>query len=219
MVEITWLKHSAFKIKTESGKNIYLDPYQLPDDLEKADIIITSHEHGDHFSKSDIKKIWKDDTILIGPKSIEEKLKEFNGKGLELYKSYEVQGIKIELVPAYNIKRMRPGTNETFHPQKNKWAGSIIEVDGQVIYHAGDTERIPEMNDLKNRNIDVAMLPCGGTYTMDFDESSNVAVDIKPKIVIPMHNWEEDVNKYVKILADKDPDIKVEVLENKTLTI
>jgi L-ascorbate metabolism protein UlaG (beta-lactamase superfamily) len=219
MLEITWLKHSAFKIKTKLGKNIYLDPYQLPNDLEKADIIITSHEHGDHFSKSDIKKIWKNDTILIGPNSIEEKLKEFNGKGLELYKPYEVQGIKIELVPAYNIKRMRPGTNETFHPQKNKWAGTIINVDDKIIYHAGDTERIPEIKELRKRNIDVAMLPCGGIYTMDFDESSDVAVDIKPKIVIPMHNWKEDVNKYVEILANKDPSIKVEVLENKILKV
>jgi L-ascorbate metabolism protein UlaG (beta-lactamase superfamily) len=114
---------------------------------------------------------------------------------------------------------MRPGTNETFHPQKNKWAGTIIGVDGNVIYHAGDTERIPEMKDLRKKSIDVAMLPCGGTYTMDFDESSDVAVDIKPKIVIPMHNWKEDVNKYVKILASKDPDIKVEILEDRTLRI
>ena len=75
------------------------------------------------------------------------------------------------------------------------------------------------MKELKKRNIDVAMLPCGGTYTMDFDESSDVAVDIKPKIVIPMHNWKENVKKYVEVLANKDPDIRVEVLDDKTLKI
>ena len=95
-MQIIWLNHAAFKIKTNSGALIYLDPYQIEED-DKADVIIISHTHGDHFSKSDIKKIWKDDTILIGPKSIEEKLKEFNGKGLDLNKSYELQGIKFEL--------------------------------------------------------------------------------------------------------------------------
>ena len=69
-MEITWLSHAAFKIKTESGKIIYLDPYKMSKDAEKADIIVSSHSHGDHFSSRDIKKLMKDSTIVIGPESL-----------------------------------------------------------------------------------------------------------------------------------------------------
>ncbi len=178
-MEIFWMNHACFKIKTESGKVIYTDPYQLPRDAEKADIIFSSHSHGDHFSRGDIKKLMKDSTILIGPESIANNLAKFNGKGLKFHEIFEVDDIKIELVPSYTIKKPT-------HPQSNQWAGIIIETEGKRIYHAGDTERIPEMKELKN--ITVAMLPCGGTYTMDFEESCTAALDIKPEIVVPMHN-------------------------------
>lgn len=210
--EIIWLTHAAFKIKLNSGKNIYLDPYQLGKDEEKADVIVSSHTHGDHFSKSDIKKIWKDDTILIGPMSIENSLKAFNGKPLNIGEKFTYQDSTIELVPSYTIKKAT-------HPKQNEWTGTIIESGGKSIYHAGDTERIPEMKDLAKRNITVALLPCGGTYTMDFDEATDAALDIKPEIVVPMHNWGADLNKFKEMMNKKDPSIKVEILENKTLKI
>jgi len=211
-VEISWLGHAAFKIVTNSGLLLYLDPYQIKDGEEKADIIITSHNHFDHFSKNDIKKLMKDDTVVIGPESISRDLKKFNGMGLKLGEKKEIKGINITLVPSYTIKKAT-------HPKSNQWAGTILEIEGKKIYHAGDTERIPEMKELANEGITVALLPCGGTYTMDFEESSDAAVDIRPEIVVPMHNWDKDLNEYQQILSKKDPNIKVEILSNKTLKL
>jgi len=217
-MKISWLKHAAFKIKTQDGKVIYIDPYQLSKDEEKADIIICSHEHGDHFDEDSIRKISKESTILLGPASISSKLKKFDGVGLKLYDPYSIGKITVELYPAYNIKRMRK-KDEPFHPKERKWAGILIEAEGKKIYHAGDTERIPEMKKLASKEIDVAMLPCGGTYTMDFEESADAAVDINPKLVIPMHNWDVDLEDYQKVVHNKDPNISVEILADKELTI
>ncbi len=211
-MEIFWLGHASFKIKMFSGRIIYLDPYNIKDGEEKADIIVSSHTHGDHFSRSDIKKIWRDDTILLGPASIESSLKKFDGQGLEFGEGFAYKDFSIELVPAYTIKK---GT----HPKSNNWSGTIIESAGKSVYHAGDTERIPEMKDLKDRKITVALLPCGGTYTMDFEEASDAAVDIQPEIVVPMHNWEKDLNSFKDIMAKKDSKIKVEILTEKSLKI
>ena len=210
-MQITWLNHAAFKIKTNSGALLYLDPYQISDD-EKADVIIVSHTHGDHFSKSDIKKIWKDDTILIGPKSIERNLEKFNGKTLNIGEKFSYKDFQIELVPAYTIKK-------STHPKDNEWSGTIIESEGKIVYHAGDTEKIPEMQNLSNRKVTVALLPCGGTYTMDFEEATDAAMDIKPEILVPMHTWGADLNKFKKMMNEKDPSIRVEILENKSLEI
>ncbi|MFX0033042.1 MAG: MBL fold metallo-hydrolase [Candidatus Hodarchaeota archaeon] len=211
-MEIFWLDHAAFKIKMFSGVVIYLDPYNIKDNEEKADIIVSSHTHGDHFSKKDIQKIWKENTILIGPTSIASSLKEFNGKALRIEDSLDYKDFSIELVPAYTIKKAT-------HPKSNGWSGTIIESAGKSVYHAGDTERIPEMKELAKRNITVALLPCGGTYTMDFEESTDAAVDIQPEIVVPMHTWGANLNKYKEIMNKKDPNIRVEILENKSLKI
>ncbi|MCK4688178.1 MAG: MBL fold metallo-hydrolase, partial [Candidatus Lokiarchaeota archaeon] len=210
-MEIFWLKHAAFKIKTESGTIIYLDPFKVPKGEEKADIIICSHDHGDHFDEESINNILKDSTLILGPISISEVLDKYKGKGLKLYEPFKIDDILIEFIPAYNIKRKRE-SGEPFHPKERIWAGTILEIEGKKIYHAGDTERIPEMKELASRNIDVAMLPCGGMYTMDFEESTDVAVDIKAKIVIPMHNWDKKMQEYKNILAKKDSQIKVETL-------
>ena len=211
-MEIFWLGHASFKIKMFSGRIIYLDPYNIKNGEEKADIIVSSHSHGDHFSRSDIKKIWKDDTILLGPVSIADSLKKFDGQALEIGEEFAYKDFAIELFPAYTIKK---GT----HPKSNNWVGTIIESAGKSVYHAGDTERIPEMKELASRKITVALLPCGGTYTMDFEEATDAALDIQPEIVVPMHNWEKDLNPFRELMAKKDSKIKVEILTKKSLKI
>jgi len=211
-MEIFWLGHASFKIKMFSGRIIYLDPYNIKNGEEKADIIVSSHSHGDHFSRSDIKKIWKDDTILLGPVSIADSLKKFDGQALEIGEEFAYKDFAIELFPAYTIKK---GT----HPKSNNWVGTIIESAGKSVYHAGDTERIPEMKGLASRKITVALLPCGGTYTMDFEEATDAALDIQPEIVVPMHNWEKDLNPFRELMAKKDSKIKVEILTKKSLKI
>lgn len=211
-MEIIWLGHACFKIKMFSGRIIYLDPYNIKNGEEKADIIVSSHNHGDHFSRSDIKKIWKDDTILLGPVSIADSLKKFDGQALEIGEEFAYKDFKIELFPAYTIKK-------STHPKSNNWVGTIIESAGKSVYHAGDTERIPEMKELAIRKITVALLPCGGTYTMDFEEATDAALDIQPEIVVPMHNWEKDLNPFRELMAKKDSNIKVEILTKKSLKI
>ena len=211
-MEIFWLGHASFKIKMFSGRIIYLDPYNIKNGEEKADIIVSSHSHGDHFSRSDIKKIWKNDTILLGPVSIADSLKKFDGQALEIGEEFAYKDFAIELFPAYTIKK---GT----HPKSNNWVGTIIESAGKSVYHAGDTERIPEMKELASRKITVALLPCGGTYTMDFEEATDAALDIQPEIVVPMHNWEKDLNPFRELMAKKDSNIKVEILTKKSLKI
>lgn len=213
-MELFWLGHACFKVKTIDGIVIYLDPYELSENEEKADIIVCSHTHFDHFSASDIKKIITEDTILLGPESISSSLKGLGGQGLKIGEPFKYKDITIELFPAYTIKK---GT----HPKSAQWSGTIIEWKENDIrvYHAGDTERIPEMKDLASRDITVALLPCGGTYTMDFEEATNAAVDIKPRLVIPMHSWGKNLEEFRSKLAKKDKEIVVEILENKSLKV
>ncbi len=212
LLEIFWITHSCFKIKTSKGVVIYTDPYGIPIDEEKADIILASHDHHDHFDNGSIQNIWKNSTVLIGPSSISKKLKKFNGKGLKIGETYIKDDIKVILVPAYNITKM-------FHPKTSEFAGFIIEMEGKKIYHAGDTDRIPEMKNLKKENMTVALLPVGGTYTMDFTEAVEAAADIKPTIVVPMHDWEKDLNVFKSMVGKKDNTIKVEILRDKTLKV
>ncbi|MFW9826663.1 MAG: MBL fold metallo-hydrolase, partial [Candidatus Thorarchaeota archaeon] len=145
-------------------------------------------------------------TVVIGPESITSNLQKFDGTPLKIGDSFNYKDLSIELVPAYNIKKPN-------HPKRNKWAGVIVTAEDKRVYHAGDTERIPEMKELANRNITVAMMPCGGTYTMDFEESTDSIIDVKPQIAIPMHNWGKDLTKFKKLLEKKDPNIKVVILE------
>ncbi|MHA1669363.1 MAG: MBL fold metallo-hydrolase [Promethearchaeota archaeon] len=209
---LDWLGHASFKIVLNSGRIIYLDPYKITKNEEKADIIVSSHSHGDHFSELDINKLWGEKTILLGPESIKNSLEDFNGQPLKIGEKLSYKDFSIELFPAYTIKKPT-------HPKSNNWTGTIIESEGKSIYHAGDTERIPEMKTLANRKLTVALLPCGGTYTMDFEEASDAAIDIQPEIVVPMHNWDKDLKEFEEIMNKKDPNMKVEILENKTLTI
>ena len=171
---IKWLGHSGFKIT--GSKTVYIDPFKINDD-EPADIIIATHEHFDHLSVEDIKKIKTGDTVIITTKDCFSKVSG-NVRTIDIGQTLEVDGIKIEAVPAYNL-------NKEFHPKHNKWMGVVLTIDERRIYHAGDTDNIPEMSNLKN--IDIALLPVSGTYVMTAEEAANAANMIKPKVAIPMH--------------------------------
>jgi len=173
-LQLVWLGHAGFKIKKD-GIVIYIDPFQIEEE-EKADIILITHDHYDHCSKEDIEKIRKDDTIIVCNEKTAAKI-EGNKKIVSPDETIEVLGIKIYAVHAYNI-------GKEFHP-KGYGLGFIVEIAGKRIYHAGDTDFIPEMKDIQN--IDIALLPVGGTYTMDAEQAVEAAELIKPKIAIPMH--------------------------------
>jgi len=181
MIEnIHWLGHDTFRI--ENDKTIYTDPYELQGELPKADLILITHDHFDHLSPKDVAKVAKEDTVIVTIAAAAQKLKG-DVRVVKPGESLVVQGIPIETVPAYNVNKFRsPGV--PFHLQESGHVGFIFTVGGVRIYHAGDTDVIPEMDDIE---ADIALLPVGGTYTMTADEAAEAANRIRPQIAIPMH--------------------------------
>ena len=173
MIEINC--HSSIKIT--KGIIIYIDPFRINEEKHDADLILITHDHYDHYSPEDINKVIKEDTIIIAPKTVKELNNKENIIFVEPNKTYNIKGYKMDTIPAYNI-------NKHFHPKENNWVGYIIEIEGIKYYIAGDTDIIPENQQIK---CDVALIPIGGTYTMDYKEASELINIIKPKIAIPTH--------------------------------
>lgn len=185
---IHWYGQSAFRIE-DGTMQIYIDPYKLPENLPKADVIFITHAHYDHFSVEDINKIKTGHTIIVAPKDVASKFED-STVAVVSGKSYTIGKLNVTAVPAYNL-------DKKFHPKQNKWVGYIITLSsGQKIYHAGDTDFIPEMRDIIT---DIAMLPCGGTYTMTAKQTAEAANTFHPKLLIPMH-----YGSVVGSLADAD---------------
>ncbi len=174
-MKIQWFGHDSFKIETQR-RIIYIDPFVLPRNSELADVILITHDHFDHCAPEKVGEIRKSDTIIVTTAKAAEKL-QGNVKTLSEGESMELEELKIEAVPAYNI-------NKPFHP-RGTGIGFVVTIDNKRIYHAGDTDFIPEMKDLKN--IDVALLPISGTYVMDIDDAVKAVEAIRPKTVMPMH--------------------------------
>ncbi len=173
---IKWLSHASFKIDYK-GKVIYIDPWKIGD-IELADLILITHSHFDHFSEKDISKLSKDSTVLVLPLGV--KAPFFKGRDIiEMTpgSSREIEGFNVKAVFAYNMDKPN-------HPKSNSWLGYIIDIAGESVYHGGDTDLIPEMDGL---NVDIALLPIGGTYTMDGKEAALAAERVGAKVVIPMH--------------------------------
>ncbi len=181
--DITWFGHASFMMKdSATGNHIYyIDPFEFKGGREKADIIFITHAHPDHCSRDDIKKIIKNDTVIVYVNGCN--VSDLSASALMVgpNNEYEVKGLKFRTVPAYNSNPEKL----KFHPEANKWVGYIFSINNMTVYHAGDTDFIPEMKNLGKINI--AMLPIGGTYTMDVDEAIQAANTIKADITIPMH--------------------------------
>src|SRR3989344_1816653 len=207
MENINWLGHASFFFNDKNLNKIYfVDPFELKNkNLEPADIILITHAHYDHFSKADIQKILKEDTIVVAPPDILEKIKISPDRKISVSpnQKYNVKKFSFSTIPAYNNVSERLA----FHPKANNWVGYIFEINSQKIYHAGDTDFIEEMKSLDKLGIDVALLPIGGTYTMDVNQAVEAANAIGAKITIPMHyknllgekykNAEEEFKKLV----------------------
>lgn len=192
-VVLKWLGHASFQIRA-ADKIIYIDLKKygkMVETTEKADVVLVTHNHGDHCSPEKIEKLSKEDTVIIAPKDCVKRIKG-NVKAIKPGEEITINGIKIAAVEAYNVKRFKsPG--KPFHP-KGYGVGYVIKAEGKTIYHAGDTDFIPEMKGLKS--IDLALLPTGDKYTMDNVEAAEATVAIKPKIAMAMHTWENDRNEF-----------------------
>ena len=192
------LYHSSIRINKE--KTIYIDPFKIDRNYNDADIIFITHDHYDHYSEEDIDKVINENTVIVIPEELLTKVlkKGINKKAIvtvEPNKKYVVQGIKFETVPAYN-------TNKTFHPKENDWVGYVIELNDIRYYIAGDTD-ITEEN--KKVKCDVAFVPVGGTYTMDFKEAAQLVNEMQPKVAVPIHygsvvGTKQDAEEFIKLL-------------------
>ena len=203
---IKWLAHAGFQIRAE-GKTIYIDLEKYGEFSEKADVILVTHSHTDHCDPVQIQKARKSSTLVIAPADCISKIGG-NVKTLKAGEETTVGNIKIKAVEAYNVKRFRsPGI--PFHP-KGLGVGYLITAEGKIIYHAGDTDFIQEMRQLKN--VDVALLPSGNTYTMDNNDAAQAALAFKPKVVIPMHRWSTKPTE-LKSKVEAESKVKVVLLK------
>ncbi|MCM8765162.1 MAG: MBL fold metallo-hydrolase [Candidatus Omnitrophica bacterium] len=173
---IKWLGHSSILIEKD-GKNIYVDPWKLKSDRVKAELILITHPHYDHFSVEDINKIITEKTVIVAPADCIGKISKGIRKNIEPGTEIDLIWVTIAGVAAYNI-------NKQYHPKSNHWVGYVIKFADTSIYVAGDTDFIPEMKHIK---ADIVILPVGGTYTMDAQEAATAVNTIKPRIAIPIH--------------------------------
>lgn len=205
---IECLGHSTIKIN-RNNKIIYIDPYNIKESNNDANIIFVTHNHYDHFSDEDIKKVKNNETIIVIPEDLYTNTLKLGFNGINIIivnpnNNYQVEGIKFSTIPAYN-------TNKTFHPKDCEWVGYIIELDNTRYYICGDTD-ITEEN--KKVKCDVAFIPVGGTYTMDFKEAAYLINEIKPKIAVPIHygsivGTKQDAEDFKKLLR---PTIECEIM-------
>lgn len=201
------LYHSSIRINKD--KIIYIDPFKIDKNYNDADIVFITHDHYDHYSEEDIDKVINKNTTIIIPEELLTKLlrKGINKNAIitvEPNVKYMIQGIEFETIPAYN-------TNKSFHPKENDWVGYIITLNDIRYYVAGDTDITEENRKVK---CDVAFVPVGGTYTMDFKEAAQLINEIQPKIVVPIHygsviGTEQDASDFIKLLH---PNIKGMIL-------
>ena len=218
-VKIDYTGHSGFVLTSKEGLRIAIDPFNVSEGVEKVDFVLITHSHYDHCSIKDIERLSKDGTTIIVPADAQSKITRVDKVSMQVIErgdelSFDEERIKIEAVPAYNI-------DKDFHHKEDGWIGYLIKIDNVIIYHSGDTDKIPEMQKLsgygKHDNNFVAMLPVSGTYVMTSDEAYEVAKMLNVDLAIPMHYGAgvvgtiDDAKNFVKLC--KDAGIAAEVLD------
>ncbi len=214
-IKLSYLGHSGFIIYNE--KKIAIDPYNISEGVDKVDLILITHSHYDHCSIKDIQKLSKKGTIVVVPADAQSKItkvEDIEMQIIEVGDELTFGDVKVNAVPAYNV-------DKDFHPKSEGWMGYIIKMGNVVIYHAGDSDKIPEMAKLsgygKEGNKFVALLPISGTYVMTAEEAAEVASLISPDITIPMHygvgvaGTLDDAQRFVKLCMQSG--LKAEILE------
>lgn len=201
------LVHSCIRIQSEAGTVIYFDPFKVDAEPHDADYVLVTHAHYDHFSPEDIARVAKATTELVVPATMEDEAPQAACAAVHLMQAgehIELANISVEAVPAYNVEPERLG----FHPHDNAWIGYIVTVDGARIYVAGDTDSNP---DTLQVSCDIALIPIGGTYTMDPQQAAGFINTIQPRTVIPTHYGSivgsmDDPHAFAELV---NPDIEV----------
>ena len=207
---IEWLGHSGFRIDAR-GTTIYIDPYRIADG-PVADLILVTHAHYDHFSPQDVERVTGEHTWLVAPPAVAERatgrvVSIAPGEQLELE---PVPGVEVAAVAAYNTSK-RDDDGRPFHPREAGCVGFDLNVAGQRLYHAGDTDVIPEMDSVVG--VDVALLPVSGTYVMTPGEAAEAARRIQPAAAVPMH-WGQHIGTRADAeeFAERAP-VEVRIME------
>lgn len=173
---LTWYRQAAFRVR--DAKVVYIDAWGLTGETPPGDVVLVTHAHGDHFSRDDITKVTGPNTTIIAPADVAQQLTG-NVRSVKPGDRLDIGGVKIEAVPAYNNVPGRTG-----HPKERNWVGYVIELGGRTYYHGGDTDNVPELATLK---VDVALVPIGGTFTMDVSEAAQLVRTVRPRTAVPMH--------------------------------
>lgn len=194
---------NSIRIRSRAG-TVYIDPFQMREKPQDADFILITHDHYDHFSPEDIAKVSRGNSILVVPEKMESKAQEVSGIVGQICTvkpcvRREIDGLEFETVPAYNV--LKP-----FHPKSAEWVGYILRTEGKRIYIAGDTDLTEEIKEVQ---CDIALVPIGGTYTMDAKKAAELINIIRPDVTIPTHYGSR---KDAEVFAGNvNPAIKVEV--------
>ena len=179
-VRIERIAHAAFRLEG-GGAVVYVDPFSVPAGRADGDVGVCTHDHYDHCSPDDLRKVLKRDAVIVASVNCERRLRglRWEAKLLRPGEEVSVKGVRIRAVPAYNV-------GKPYHPRHYNGIGAIIEISGVRIYHAGDTDLIPEMDQLAGA-VDVALLPVSGVYVMTAEEAAEAARRIRPALAVPMH--------------------------------
>jgi L-ascorbate metabolism protein UlaG (beta-lactamase superfamily) len=211
---VEWLGHSGFRVSA-GRTTIYIDPYRVADSAAPADLILVTHGHYDHFSPRDIERLSGKGTWLVAPAAVAERV---GGRVLSIAPGEVVEpefahGVAVRAIAAYNTSK-RDEEGRAFHPREAGWVGYDVNVRGERLYHAGDTDVIPEMDEVSG--VDVALLPVSGTYVMTAEEAAEAARRIQPRLAVPMH-WGEHIGTETdaKRFAELTP-VPVAIMERST---
>jgi L-ascorbate metabolism protein UlaG (beta-lactamase superfamily) len=208
---VEWLGHSGFRVRA-GRTTIYIDPYRVADGAAPADLILVTHGHYDHFSRRDIEAVSRRESWLIAPAAVAERV---GGRVLSIAPGEVIEpefapSVSVRAVAAYNTSK-RDADGRVFHAREAGWVGYDINIRGERLYHAGDTDVIPEMDQVSG--VDVALLPVSGTYVMTADEAAEAARRIQPRLAVPMH-WGEHLGtrEDAERFADLAP-VEVAIME------
>ncbi len=208
--KITWFAQSAFMVE-HGGMRIYIDPFQIPDGVDPADVLLLTHEHRDHLSAEDIAKVRNENTtVIVGP-NVEGKI-DNPSKVLEIEESTTVGNLSVKAVAAYTITKLRD-TGEPTHPKEHKHVGYVFEIEGLSFYFVGDSDVIPEMSGIGP--VDYAFVPVSGKFVMTAEEAADAVAVFQPSVAIPCHYGSvvgsiDDARKFADLVPDQ---VRVWIME------